>query len=240
MFIRIMLFLAMLYSPFGFAADNYAKGRESMMQSIKEHLADTADHLKIDSLSPQVEKAMQNVPRHKFVPKEFQDNAYENRPLPIGYGQTISQPYIVAIMTELLQLEETDKVLEVGTGSGYQAAILSGLVDKVFTIEIIESLGKRAKQQLKALDYENVEVDIGDGYYGREADAPFDAIIVTAAASHVPPPLVKQLKPDGRMIIPVGSRFMVQELLLVKKDDDGNVITEQLLPVAFVPLTGGH
>ncbi|MGB5541145.1 MAG: protein-L-isoaspartate(D-aspartate) O-methyltransferase, partial [Gammaproteobacteria bacterium] len=169
-----------------------------------------------------------------------QARAYDNRPLSIGYGQTISQPYIVALMTDLLDVGPDATVLEVGTGSGYQAAVLSGLVASVYTIEIVPQLGERAQGVLARLGYDNVEVRIGDGYYGWEEHAPFDAIIVTAAASHVPPPLVRQLKPGGRMIIPVGSRFMVQELLLVEKTAAGEVSTRQILPVAFVPLTGGH
>ncbi len=183
---------------------------------------------------------MASVPRHEFVPPEQQKFSYQNRPLPIGHGQTISQPYIVAIMTDLLNLEADDKVLEIGTGSGYQAAILAALVKNVFSIEIIKPLGKTAAAQLNDLGFKNVEVKLGDGYYGWDEHAPFDAIIVTAAASHIPPPLIKQLKPGGRMLIPVGSRFMVQELLMLEKNDQGEVTTRQILPVRFVPLTGQH
>ena len=165
--------------------------------------------------------------------------AYENRPLPIGHGQTISQPYIVAVMTDLLKLEPGHRVLEVGTGSGYQAAILAELTARVYTIEIIEPLGQRARRVL-ASRYANVETRIGDGYYGWQSQAPFDAVIVTAAAGHIPPPLLQQLRPGGRMIIPVGSRFMTQQLVLVRKDEEGTLTTEQILPVIFVPLTGGH
>jgi protein-L-isoaspartate(D-aspartate) O-methyltransferase len=184
--------------------------------------------------------AMERVPRHEFVPPQHKNQAYADHPLPIGYGQTISQPYIVALMTELLELKNTDRVLEIGTGSGYQAAILGELGGEVYTIEIIEDLGEQARRNLERLDYRNIEVRIGDGYYGWEEEAPFDAIVVTAAASHVPPPLVKQLKNGGRMLIPVGSRFMVQQLLLVEKDAAGKVTTRQILPVRFVPLTGTH
>ena len=183
---------------------------------------------------------MLKVPRHEFVPADQRPYAYENRPLPIGYGQTISQPYIVAIMTDLLGLEKNDRVLEIGTGSGYQAAVLAELVDSVFTIEIIEGLGRQTSERLERLGYDNVRTRIGDGYYGWPSKAPFDAIIVTAASSHIPPPLIKQLKPGGRMIIPVGSRFMVQQLLLVTKDPTNKVTTRQIMPVSFVPLTGEH
>ena len=184
--------------------------------------------------------ALRTVPRHEFVPAENRKQAYKNRPLPIGYGQTISQPLIVAIMTDLLQLEKTDRVLEIGTGSGYQAAVLAELVDKVYSIEIIDELYERARDDLKRLAIDNVITRSGDGYYGWLQEAPFDSIIVTAANSHIPPPLLKQLKPGGRMVIPVGSRFMLQHLVLVIKDDDGNITTQQLLSVRFVPLTGQH
>jgi protein-L-isoaspartate(D-aspartate) O-methyltransferase len=183
---------------------------------------------------------MGKVPRHRFVDMSLRNKAYENRPLPIGYGQTISQPYIVAIMTDLLNPQAHDRVLEVGTGSGYQAAVLAELVDEVYSIEIIKPLGERAAKRLKRLGYKNARVRIGDGYYGWEAHAPFDAIVVTAAASHIPPPLIAQLKMGGRMMIPVGSSFLVQQLLLVEKDKQGRVSSRQILPVAFVPLTGKH
>jgi protein-L-isoaspartate(D-aspartate) O-methyltransferase len=166
--------------------------------------------------------------------------AYENRPLPIGHGQTISQPYIVALMTELASPDDDDVILEVGTGSGYQAAILGELVEHVYTIEIIEALAERATEKLAGLGYDNVTTKLGDGYYGWEAHAPYDAIVVTAAASHVPPPLIEQLKPGGRMIIPVGGRFMTQLLLLLEKTERGEIISRQIAAVRFVPLTGEH
>ena len=211
-----------------------------MVELIGNKVQETADFLGKESLDKAVLETMRTVQRHRFVPEEEQAHAYENRPLPIGFGQSISQPYIVALMTDLMGTGAGDSVLEVGTGSGYQAAVLSGLVARVSTIEIVPQLGERAREVLQRLGYDNVEVRIGDGYYGWAQRAPFDAIIVTAAASHVPPPLVDQLKPGGRMIIPVGSRFMVQELLLVEKSAAGEVTTRQILPVAFVPLTGGH
>jgi len=180
------------------------------------------------------------VPRHEFVPITQRPYAYENRPLPIGHGQTISQPYIVALMTELAEVSKTDVVLEIGTGSGYQAAILGQLAAKIYTVEIIKPLAEQAAARLRGPGYDNVKTRIGDGYYGWEAFAPFDAILVTAAASHIPPPLVRQLKPGGRMVIPVGGRFLTQELMLVTKDPSGVVTTRQILPVRFVPLTGEH
>jgi protein-L-isoaspartate(D-aspartate) O-methyltransferase len=185
-------------------------------------------------------EAMMAVPRHKFVSENYLNRAYDDSPLPIGYGQTISQPYIVAYMTEILNLNKNRRVLEVGTGSGYQAAILSPIVKQVYTIEIIPELAKSAATRLKDLGYHNVEVAIGDGYFGWNKYAPFDAIIVTAATGHIPPPLIEQLKNNGRMVIPVGGSFLIQNLILVTKDKDGNVTTRNLIPVRFVPLTGRH
>lgn len=189
---------------------------------------------------PSVMAAMEKVERHRFVPAWLTPFAYLNRPLPIGYGQTISQPLIVAQMTELLKVKEADKVLEIGTGSGYQAAVLAKIAGSVYTMEIIEPLGKQAGKRLKSLGYDNIKTKVGDGYYGWPEAAPFDAIMVTAAASHVPPPLLKQLKPGGRMVIPLGTHFMTQYLMLVEKQADGSVTTHQMVPVSFVPLTGGH
>lgn len=181
-------------------------------------------------------KAMRNVNRHLFVPKGSIKYAYDDRPLPIGYGQTISQPYCVAYMTEILKPGTDHKVLEIGTGSGYQAAVLAEIVDSMFTIEIIEELGKSAKKRLKNLEYNNVQVKIEDGYYGWEAHAPFDAIVVTAASEYIPPTLIKQLKDGGRMVIPIGSPFMVQTLMLVEKKGD-KITTTSLIPVRFVSFT---
>lgn len=161
--------------------------------------------------------AMRKVPRHQFVPDNISEYSYDDRPLPIGFGQTISQPYIVAYMTEIVNPRSDHRVLEIGTGSGYQAAILSGIVKEVFTIEIIDSLGNQARNRLKKLNYNNVQVRTGDGYHGWKEKSPFDAIVVTAAAEHIPAPLIAQLKENGRMIIPVGSPFMTQHLMLVEK-----------------------
>ncbi|MCW1926568.1 protein-L-isoaspartate(D-aspartate) O-methyltransferase [Luteolibacter arcticus] len=186
---------------------------------------------------PRVLEAMRKVPRHEFVPEDQRHEAYDDRPLPIGHGQTISQPYIVAFMTEALGLKGTEKVLEVGTGSGYQAAVLSGLAKEVFTIEIVEPLGKQAAEVLKKLGYKNVSVRTGDGYRGWREEAPFDAIIVTCAPDAVPEPLVHQLAEGGRMIIPVGPEGKTQQLVLLKKRH-GKLHQQEILPVRFVPMTG--
>jgi protein-L-isoaspartate(D-aspartate) O-methyltransferase len=180
------------------------------------------------------------VERHRFVPGSELRNAYDNRPLPIGYGQTISQPYIVALMTDLIAPQPGDRVLEVGTGSGYQAAVLAEIVAQVFTIEIIEPLYVSATDRLASLGYDNVTTRLGDGYFGWEDEAPFDAIVVTAAPSHVPPPLVRQLAKGGRMVIPVGGRWATQQLLLIERTRNDEIITRQVAPVRFVPLTGKH
>ena len=185
-------------------------------------------------------KAMRSTPRHLFVPEDRMPSAYEDRPLPIGNGQTISQPYIVAYMTEILQPDGSGTVLEVGTGSGYQAAVLSPLYRKVYTIEIIPELAESAKARLRDLGFSNVEVRTGDGYAGWPEKAPFDAIMVTAAAGHIPPPLISQLKAKGRMVIPVGSPYLIQHIILVEKDQKGDITTKSLLPVRFVPLTSGR
>lgn len=183
--------------------------------------------------------AMRKVPRHEFVPESLRPRAYDDRPLPIGEGQTISQPYIVALMTEVLRLKPGEKVLEVGTGSGYQAAVLAEVIDEVYTIEILEGLGRRAQETLKRLGYSQVEVKIGDGYLGWEEHAPYDAIIVTCAPEHIPKPLVDQLAEGGRMIIPVGPQGYTQTLTLVEKKDD-QVRRREIIPVLFVPMTGDH
>jgi protein-L-isoaspartate(D-aspartate) O-methyltransferase len=211
--------------------------RTAMLRTIERHAESATDALGRDHIDPKVLQVMGQLPRDAFVPENMQEQAYDDRPLPIGYSQTISQPFIVALMTDLLALEPDDVVLEVGTGSGYQAAVLAELVDKVYSIEIVPGLAASAAERLDELGFDNIETHLGDGYYGVEAAAPFDAILVTAAASNVPPPLISQLKPGGRMVIPVGSSFSLQHLMIVEKDEAGQVRTRQTLPVRFVPLT---
>ena len=181
-------------------------------------------------------EAMRSVERHNFVPENYRDRAYSDGPLPIGHGQTISQPYIVAFMTEQLQVSSQHKVLEIGTGSGYQAAILGELAKHVFTIEIIPELAEGAKNILNHLSYKNITVRAGDGYKGWPEEAPFERIMVTAAPTDVPQTLVDQLAPGGRMILPVGAQFLVQYLWVIEKDDQGTVTKEKILPVRFVPM----
>lgn len=236
----IAFLIVTVWASSALPADPYTAQRSALIDEIQEHVEETSRWIGKQALDPRVMTSMKTVPRHEFVPAKLRSRAYANRPLPIGYGQTISQPYIVALMTDLLAPKPGDVVLEVGTGSGYQAAVLSGLVDKVYTIEIVRELGLSAKARLAQLGYKNVQARVGDGYYGWKEAAPFDGIIVTAAASHVPPPLIKQLKPGGRMIIPIGGQFATQQLMLITKDPSGTITTRQVLPVRFVPLTGRH
>ena len=209
-----------------------------MLQEIEGEVQYTRGMTGRARLDPRVVEAIASVPRHRFVGKDVKALAYANHPLPIGAGQTISQPYIVAIMTELLDLTPDSVVLEIGTGSGYQAAILSRLVKQVYTIEIIRELGEKAAQRLRKLGYDNVTVRIGDGYRGWPEHAPYDAIMVTAACPAIPSPLIEQLKVGGKMMIPLGQPDFSQELMLVEKKEDGGIDTRPVLPVAFVPLTG--
>jgi protein-L-isoaspartate(D-aspartate) O-methyltransferase len=222
------------------AQDRFASDRQRMVREIERTQLAVAGETGQRTLDPKVMAVMTKVERHRFVPAELSNEAYDNRPLPIGHGQTISQPYIVALMTHLMRTRRGDRVLELGTGSGYQAAVLAELVKEVYTMEIIEPLGTQAAQRLAQLGYPNVEVKVADGYYGWPEHAPFDSIIVTAAGSHVPPALVKQLKPGGRMVMPVGTSFLTQHLMLIERQADGSVTTRQVLPVSFVPLTGSH
>ena len=213
--------------------------REEMVRTIEQYSRFVSDIIGEDGLSPRVLDTMRTVKRHLFIPERHRSVAYADGPVEIGHGQTISQPLIVALMTHLLEPEPDDVMLEIGTGSGYQAAVLSPLVAKVCTIEIITGLGEAATTRLAALGYDNVETKIADGYHGWPECGPFDGIVVTAAADHVPPPLVDQLKPGGRMVIPVGGMFATQHLTLVEKTGSGEVLTRQLLPVRFVPFTRG-
>jgi protein-L-isoaspartate(D-aspartate) O-methyltransferase len=232
---RAALALSLL-GPAGmsFADAHRAKERHQMVEEVVA-LARVAAETGRPVLGERVLTAMRKVPRHEFVPREQKRAAYRNRPLPIGAGQTISQPYIVALMTDLLELEPDAKVLEIGTGCGYQSAVLAEVAGKVHSIEIIDSLGRGAAATLARLGYANVETRIGDGYKGWPEAAPFDAIIVTAAPDHIPPALVEQLKPGGRLVIPVGR--LSQELMVVRKNGDGSTLNEQIVPVRFVPLT---
>lgn len=204
---------------------NFSRMREKMVKEQIERRG-IEDPLTLSS--------MRKVQRHLFVPDNLVDYAYDDRPLPIGFGQTISQPYIVAYMTEIIKPRSDYNVLEIGTGSGYQSAVLSGIVKEVYSIEIIDSLGNQARNRLDKLNYKNIHVRLGDGYHGWKDKAQFDAIVVTAAAEHIPPPLISQLKENGRMIIPVGSPFMTQQLMLVEKKK-GRIRTSSMMPVQFVP-----
>ncbi len=222
------------------AAPSYELRLEMMIRKIEADVRATRRHIGKDKLDGRVMEAIARVPRHEFVPLAYRDRAYENRPLPIGDGQTISQPYIVALMTDLLEPAPDAIVLEVGTGSGYQAAVLAELVQRVYSVEIIDSLAREAAERLAALGYDNVVTRLGDGYRGWPEQAPFDGIIVTAAAPEIPPPLLTQLKPGGKMVIPVGSGLWGEQLLLVEKDTNGEISQREILPVRFVPLTGDH
>lgn len=233
---RTLLLLATLVPALLAACNSSAEsanGEELSYASQRERMVEKISYMGVRD--PKVLQVMRKVPRHLFVPKHLRLIAYRDSPLPIGKGQTISQPYIVAFMTEALELTPDDKVLEIGTGSGYQAAVLAELVSAVYSIEIVPSLGKHAAQVLKEQKYDNVNVRVGDGYRGWPEEAPFDAIIITAAPPRIPQPLVDQLKEGGRMILPLGSRS--QDLILLTKEK-GKVTSKNLLPVIFVPMTG--
>lgn len=208
-----------------------------MLQTIRREARQTAVETGCPAISSAVLDAMAKVPRHRFVPEDEQTLAYYDGPLAIGHGQTISQPFIVALMTELLGIGPHSRVLEVGTGSGYQAAVLAQLAAQVYSMEIIEALAHTARERLQELGYSNIRTRHGDGYLGWPEHAPYDGIIVTAAAPHIPEPLIEQLCPGGRLVIPVGSPWGVQQLLLLEKGGEGGVHRRNVLPVAFVPLT---
>ena len=217
-----------------------AQEREAMLAAIRESVRNSASYTGQRKLSDRVMQAMASVPREEFVLPRYRHRAYDNTPLPIEAGQTISQPLIVALMTDLLNPRPDDVILEVGTGSGYQAAVLAGLVRHVYGVEIVAELATTAAEVLARLDYDNVTVRAGDGYAGWPEHAPFDGIIVTAAAQEIPPPLLRQLKPGGKLVIPVGEREGYQELLLVEVGEGGEISERSVLPVRFVPLTGRH
>jgi len=237
---RQMLFSGLVLAAGGImpvhAQDVFETPRRRLLEDIAQLTRQTRLETGREALSERTMAAMRKVPRHRFVLPGDERYAYDNRPLPIGHGQTISQPFIVALMTDLMDMQPSDKVLEIGTGCGYQAAVLAELAREVYTIEIVEPLGREAAQRFKALGYRNVTAKIGDGYQGWAGHAPFDAIMVTAAARDVPQPLVDQLKPGGRLVIPVGSQGGSQTLLLIEKGQDGRLTRREVLAVRFVPL----
>jgi protein-L-isoaspartate(D-aspartate) O-methyltransferase len=220
-------------------AQDFASQRARMVAEVDAMYAETSSETGLRAMSPAVRNAMGKVERHRLVPPGEASRAYRNHPLPIGSGQTISQPYIVALSTDLLNVDKGSVVLEVGTGSGYQAAVLAEIVSRVYSIELIPSLGQTAQKRLEELGYGNIEVRIGDGYKGWPEKAPFDGIVVTAAAPQVPQALVDQLKPGGRMVIPVGADSYMQYLKVLTKRADGGVDEKRVLPVRFVPLVPG-
>jgi len=220
---------------------NIEERHQRMLEVIEEEAAYTSHAIGKNKLDARVMEAMRNVPRHEFVPASSQVTAYNNGPLPIGHGQTISQPYIVALMTDLLEPQPDDIILEIGTGSGYQSAVLSCLVKQVHTTETVSPLVDPARERLQRLGYSNVQVHECDGYFGLPDQAPFDGIIITAAAPHVPAPLLEQLKPGGRLVIPVGHEYYAQELLVIQKQENNHFTRRKVIDVVFVPLTGnGH
>lgn len=218
-------------------ADDNTQRRSRMVAEIEQLVRETARETGRAALDPRVIAALRRVERERYVPPQQVAQAYDNRPLAIGAGQTISQPFIVALMTDLMQLRPGDRVLEVGTGSGYQAAVLGELAGAVYTIEIVEPLAREAARALKAAGYRNVHTRVGDGYAGWPEEAPFDAIMVTAAAPELPQPLVDQLKPGGRLVIPLGASGAVQTLTVIEKDAQGRLIRRRVLDVRFVPFT---
>lgn len=237
LYLLITMALLPIFSSNSLAAD-FEAARRQLVAELVDDAARTASWTGRATFSPRVMAAMGKVERHRFLPSALVPHAYLNRPLPIGEGQTISQPFIVALMTDLLDLSGGERVLEVGTGSGYQAAVLAEMGARVFSIEIIESLSRQAQLRLDAAGYRDVALRVGDGWAGWPEEAPFDAIIVTAAPDGIPPPLVAQLRSGGRMVIPLGPQGAAQELVLAIKQQDGSMVRRQVLPVAFVPFTG--
>ncbi len=224
----LLVAVSLLPAFLAYPGDSHEKNRRRMVER---------DLKGRDIKDAKVLQVMGKIPRHLFVDASLEDRAYEDYPLPIGEGQTISQPYVVALMTQALRVRASDRVLEIGTGSGYQAAVLAELVKDVYTIEIRKGLAEKAERRLRDLGYRNVKVKYGDGYFGWEEHAPFDAVIITASANHIPPPLIKQLKENGRLIIPLGSTVYFQTLTLAVKKK-GDLELEQMASVAFVPMTG--
>lgn len=235
---RSILALLLLNSGACSGSPDYSAERASLVREIERQVVETRFELGTDRLDSNVIAAMRAVPRHEFVPVALRAEAYANHPLPIGAGQTISQPYIVAIMSHLLGVQRGDKVYELGTGSGYQAAILGEMGIEVYSVEIVPELAARAQETLRRLGYENVSVRAGDGYVGWPEAAPFDGILITAAIDHVPQPLVDQLTPNGRLVMPIGPTGWVQQLVVMKKTESGTLKRTDVLPVRFVPVTG--
>ena len=239
--IRLLIFTVIFFHSNSVISQNleknFQKQLEDMVQTILSH-SSMLESKNIE-ISEEVLKAIRNVPRHEFVPQKLVQYAYKDRPLAIGFGQTISQPFIVTLMTELLDINDTSVVLEIGTGSGYQAAILAEMKANVYSVEIIPELAEQASKVLNIL-YPEIKLRVGDGYFGWEKYAPFDGIIVTAAVDHIPEPLTHQLKVGGKIVIPIGSPYTVQELIVVEKKINDDFILHQILPVRFVPLTGDH
>lgn len=234
----ITALMPMLFGAGGaWSQPSYEAQRAALVTEIEEDVRRTQRSTGRPELAPSVLEAIGSVPRHEFVPATIRHMAYENRPLPIGEGQTISQPYIVALMTDLAELDADSVVLEIGTGSGYQAAVLGEIARQVYTIEIVAPLGRRAATTLERIGYENIDVRIGDGYRGWPEHAPFDAIIVTAAPEQIPQPLIDQLKTGGRLVVPVGPVDGVQSLRVLEKNEAGDISTTDVLPVRFVPFT---
>jgi protein-L-isoaspartate(D-aspartate) O-methyltransferase len=233
-----LLFLLGSFSATALAAQTDEDASQALWAEVDAQIRMLRQETGIQQLSEPVARALRSVPRAEFVPEAQRRHAHANRPLPIGYGQTISQPLIVALMTEMLGIEPDDRVFELGTGSGYQAAILDAMGARVYSVEIIPELAASARATLDRLDRDKVQTRVGDGYFGWPEAAPFDAIIVTAASDHIPPPLLQQLKPGGRMLLPVGGRYTTQKLVMVEREESGTVVTREILPVTFVPLTG--
>ena len=218
---------------------DYLAEREAMIETIAAYAFFSADLTDRQTLDDRVMLTLARIPRHAYVPREVRHLAYADSPLPIGHGKTISQPFIVALMTDLLDIQETDRVLEVGTGLGYQAAVLAELADQVYSIEILQELARGAEERLGAAGYGNIDLRVGDGSYGWPEHGPYDKVIVTAAPELIPPMLLQQLKPNGRMVIPAGIEDS-QKLLLVERDDTGRLSTQEILPVSFSPLIVSH
>lgn len=239
-YIRSFLILVTMISIDVMAAGDYEMQRHRMIEDINDTVSYTSNYIGKNRLDESVMQAMERVPRHLFVPEEIRGHAYVNTALPIGNDQTISQPYIVALMTDMAGVDRDSIVLEVGTGSGYQAAVLAEIAKEVYTIEIIRALGEQAAELLGQLGYRNIHFRIGDGYHGWPEAAPFDAILVTAAATETPEALLEQLKPGGRLVIPLGRPYETQNLTVIEKLADGSVREKNILPVGFVPLTGDH